>query len=123
MGTKANPGEFDCYESAAPDEPMFVLLARDDENAPDRVEEWARVRFAQVAYLLAHTQLPDRNDAAHKEWLTKELRKIAEALKCAQDMRDWNHRQKCKDRFPEMFSLNGITFDLIGEAKLVRDRE
>lgn len=29
MVTKNNPGEFDCYENAAPDEPMFVLLGRD----------------------------------------------------------------------------------------------
>jgi hypothetical protein len=29
MGTKSNPGPFDCYAKAEPDEPMFVLLARD----------------------------------------------------------------------------------------------
>ena len=29
MGTKNNPGKFDCYAKAEPDEPMFVLLARD----------------------------------------------------------------------------------------------
>lgn len=29
MGTKNNPGTFDCYANADPDEPMFVLLARD----------------------------------------------------------------------------------------------
>lgn len=29
MGTKNNPGVFDCYANALPDEPMFVLLARD----------------------------------------------------------------------------------------------
>jgi len=28
MATKKNPGEFDCYANAGPDEPMFVLLAR-----------------------------------------------------------------------------------------------
>ena len=31
MGTKNNPGKFDCYEHAKPDEPMFVLLGRDLE--------------------------------------------------------------------------------------------
>jgi len=40
MGTKNNPGEFDCYEEADPDEPMFVLLAR-DELAPEIVRLWA----------------------------------------------------------------------------------
>lgn len=29
MGTKNDPGKFDCYSRAEPDEPMFVLLARD----------------------------------------------------------------------------------------------
>lgn len=29
MGTKNNPGKFDCYAAALPDEPMFVMLARD----------------------------------------------------------------------------------------------
>ena len=37
MGTKNNPGQFDCYRNAEPDEPMFVLLAR-DERAPQQTE-------------------------------------------------------------------------------------
>jgi len=40
MGTKNNPGRFDCYAAAAGDEPMFVLLAR-DARAPMLVEIWA----------------------------------------------------------------------------------
>ncbi len=43
MGTKNNPGQFDCYANAAPDEPMFVLLAR-DPLAPILVELWASLR-------------------------------------------------------------------------------
>lgn len=43
MGTKNNPASFDCYANAAPDEPMFVLLAR-DERAPDLVREWVERR-------------------------------------------------------------------------------
>lgn len=43
MGTKNNPGEYDCYSKAEPDEPMFILLARDD-FAPKLVETWARHR-------------------------------------------------------------------------------
>lgn len=26
MGSKNNPGKYDCYEAADPDEPMFILL-------------------------------------------------------------------------------------------------
>jgi hypothetical protein len=29
VATKNNPGKFDCYENAKPDEPMFILLGRD----------------------------------------------------------------------------------------------
>lgn len=43
MSTKANPGPFDCYEEAEDDEPMFVLLAR-DESAPVLVRLWAELR-------------------------------------------------------------------------------
>lgn len=66
MGTKNNPGEFDCYENAAPDEPMFVLLAR-DPLAPMLVEEWAKRRVAS------------RGPSA----------KTREAFDCANAMRDW----------------------------------
>lgn len=39
MGTKNDPGDFDCYANAEPDEPMFVLLAR-DPLAAQIVREW-----------------------------------------------------------------------------------
>jgi hypothetical protein len=66
MGTKLNPGRFDCYESAAPDEPMFVLLAR-DPMAPILVELWASLR----------------------EHAAGNPSKVAEARECAQNMRAW----------------------------------
>lgn len=47
MGTKANPGKFDCYEDALPDEPMFVLLARDPEFYA-LVDEWSKRRTLAV---------------------------------------------------------------------------
>lgn len=43
MGTKNNPGAFDCYANAEPDEPMFILLGR-DVDAPGLVDLWARIR-------------------------------------------------------------------------------
>lgn len=43
MSTKNTPGPFDCYAAAQPDEPMFVLLAR-DPLAPILVEHWAALR-------------------------------------------------------------------------------
>jgi hypothetical protein len=43
MSTKSNPGAFDCYAAAAPDEPMFILLGR-DKHAPTLVWLWAVLR-------------------------------------------------------------------------------
>lgn len=43
MGTKSNPGAFDCYANAEPDEPMFILLGR-DRHAPTLVWLWSMMR-------------------------------------------------------------------------------
>lgn len=67
MGTKNNPGQFDCYSKALPDEPMFTILAR-DEDGPNTVEEWAIWRRAKKG----------PNDP-----------KVIEAFACADAMRAW----------------------------------
>lgn len=72
MGTKNNPGDFDCYANANPDEPMFVLLAR-DENAPWVVEQWCAAYFEKIG------------DAATPE----QIDKLHEAEACAESMRRW----------------------------------
>lgn len=54
MGTKNNPGKFDCYTKAEPDEPMFVLLAR-DPLAPILVNLWVRLKVLQSGYLSEKT--------------------------------------------------------------------
>lgn len=66
MGSKNNPGRFDCYEAADPDEPMFVLLGR-DKHAPTMVWLWASLREL------------DGEDPA----------KVAEARDCAALMMKW----------------------------------
>ena len=65
MGTKNNPSPFDCYSKAEPDEPYFVLLGR-DPTATYLVEMWTMLRG---------------------ETISKE--KLAEARKCADDMKKW----------------------------------
>lgn len=69
MGTKLNPGQFDCYDAAEPDEPMFVLLAR-DPIAPELVRRWARERRK----------------------LNGESAKTREADACADAMESWHSR-------------------------------
>lgn len=56
MGTKNDPGDFDCYANAEPDEPMFVLLGR-DKHAPLLVDLWAALRELDGEH-------PDKTDEA-----------------------------------------------------------
>lgn len=67
MGTKTEPGEHDCYGEALPDEPMFVLLAR-DPDFKDVVEYWAWKRLHRYV----HSNMESGDEA-----------QIEEAMKCA----------------------------------------
>jgi hypothetical protein len=73
VGTKSNPGKFDCYANALPDEPLFVLLAR-DPSAPSRVEDLADYR----ELLIDSGDRPESDRAL-----------VEEARESAQKMRDW----------------------------------
>jgi hypothetical protein len=44
LGTKINPGRWDCYERAAPDEQTFTLVDR-DPLAPFLVSIWSKLRI------------------------------------------------------------------------------
>ena len=65
MGTKLQPSEFDGYQKAEDDEPMFTLLAR-DPLAPVLVRLWAELTTARGK--------DDQNE---------------EAFKCAEKMGEW----------------------------------
>jgi hypothetical protein len=74
MGTKLKPGQFD--PTPEPDEPFFLLLAR-DPAAPGLVRRWAAHRGAEGA-----------------SWGASQAQ-IDEALACADAMEAWReaHRQ------------------------------
>ena len=76
MATKENPGEFDCYAAAYPDEPLFVLRAN-DPLAPALVRRWV------ANYLVAHTELTDEH-----------LSKAREAYRVAAEMEAWRREEK-----------------------------
>lgn len=78
MATKNDPGVFDCYAAAEPDEPMFVLLAR-DVGAPILVESWALNRLDEI-------------DARRRP--ETDRRQAEEALLCAQNMRRWRREHR-----------------------------
>lgn len=82
MGTKNNPGKFDCTAAALPDEPMFTLLAR-DPSAPDLVDEWAVRRLA---------------DIMSGERPEEDMPKVREAHRCAANMRSWRNQNEGKWR-------------------------
>lgn len=76
MGTKNNPGQFDCHAAAEPDEPMFTLLAR-DKYAALLVRLWAALRATDV-------HPGDREEAD----------KIEEAVKCSTDMHNYHQTHR-----------------------------
>jgi len=73
MSTKNNPGNYDCYANAEPDEEMFVLLAR-DAFAPDLVRAWAANRRLQI----------QRGKKPQED-----MAQVDEALACAAKMERW----------------------------------
>ena len=75
MGTKNNPAPYDCYANAEPDEPMFVLLAR-DVDAPATVRIWAARRFTR---LVREHGDSDKISAADKSQLD-EACKLSDAM-------------------------------------------
>lgn len=85
MGTKNNPGSFDCYANAEPDEPMFTLLAR-DPLAPGLVRIWAALRSRHPATAMAF--LTDLVETA-RTLPVERPHKSYEALTCSDDMVTW----------------------------------
>lgn len=68
MSTKNNPGSYNCYANADPDEPMFVLLGR-DPTAALLVRLWASLRRNMTSSL--------------------EPEKFENALRCAEELEAW----------------------------------
>lgn len=83
MGTKNNPGEYDCYVNASPDEPLFVLRST-DPVAPLLVAIWAALRENNEE--AADMFLSDAKNITHRRGRRID-KKSAEAFKCADAMR------------------------------------
>ena len=82
MGTKQNPGKFDCYSKALPDEPMFVLLARDPE-------------FYELINRWANKRLRDIKCGVRPE---SDLELVSEAFDCAFEGQEWRKQNNFKWR-------------------------
>ena len=96
MGTKRNPADNDCYVRALPDEPMFVLLAR-DKSAPGMVSTWCQVRLAEMG--------------AGLRSIEDNMPVIREAQRCAGAMEAWRIEHGERNGVPAWKRPNASTFD------------
>ena len=93
MGTKLEPGKFDCYANALPDEPMFVLLGR-DALAPSLVNIWAMIRAGnRKEAKLAFNELIVGPQASVYV-LNPQPEKAQEAVDCAISMMLWRRANR-----------------------------
>lgn len=84
MGTKNNPGKFDCYANAEPDEPMFVLLGR-DRLAAHLVSIWSKIRMGDVeAASAVFMDMLQKHAVAYG--MEPDIDKAAEAIECSAAM-------------------------------------
>jgi hypothetical protein len=81
MATKNNPGRYDCYANARPDEQMFVLLDR-DPLAPFLVSIWSKVRVGdfEAAEAVFRTMIA-RGRGTYT--IEPDVDKAGEAMDCA----------------------------------------
>ena len=86
MGSKLQPGKFDCYANALPDEPMFVLLAR-DPVAPALTRLWGAIRDGDRD--IAFAAMTELQGLIPNYVAAPEPAKAEEALECAAAMRSW----------------------------------
>ena len=85
MGTKDNPGRYDCHGKAAADEPLFTLLAR-DPLAPHLVRLWSFLARGHEAMVRGEVE-----DALHtaSNGGRQPPEKIFEAFHCGEEMKAW----------------------------------
>lgn len=85
MGTRNNPGRYDCYARAEDDEPLFTLLGRDPQGA-NLVHMWIMLRNkdAQGARRLLEKMIVTADQQPYKP---TNAAKVVEAINCADHMR------------------------------------
>jgi hypothetical protein len=102
MATKQNPGPYDFYANALPDEPMFVLLAR-DPRAPALVEGWAEQR---------------KTDIERGSRPKSDMAMVHEARACGADMRLWRAANDGRWRTETAPARPDVNADLLAALKL-----
>ena len=88
MATKQNPGEYDCYAHAAPDEPLFTLVAK-DPLAPILVRIWVLLRECRPDSAIMKQIIYARASLKRAKKQPIKPQKAVEAQQCAKDMETW----------------------------------
>lgn len=88
MGTKQNPGAFDCYANANVDEPMFIILGRDRHGAIT-VFHWLALRLTEASFGGKQWDADDVREMSQREYM-KLPEKYREAWDCANSMETYH---------------------------------
>lgn len=88
MGTKNNPGKFDCYAKADADEPIFTLRAKDPFAAPF-VNMWAAFAIGDIYAAIDAFNACARVAIDMPHNLGYESEKFREAINNSEEMRVW----------------------------------
>ena len=103
MGTKNNPGKYDCYNKAEPDEPVFTLMGR-DRNSATLIWLWTALREIQSLNLPPEEKV-------------KEDDKIHEARQCVVDIIDYRMTRGLESEGIASSVLAGV-FELMRTANM-----
>lgn len=76
MGTKRNPGKYDCYNLAGPDTELFTLVST-DEFMPHLIRYWVWLKLRKGQRWNESENMPEVRQGA------KFNEKLTEALECA----------------------------------------
>jgi hypothetical protein len=110
MGTKTEPGKFDCYKKLEPDEPYFLLRGK-DPAAPYLTMMWAASRNGDWTGLLDLVTAMRLNQDVVARVSTDENPKLAEAMHCARTMKEWQLRRKGLTNEGETIMTGNLTVE------------
>ena len=99
MGTRLNPGAYDCHEAALDDEPRFALLAR-DPLAGFLVSIWSSMRFGDLEAVDAKCDTMMRRLGPDYE-ISPDVAAGSEAIECAMAMFAWRTANLGRWREPQ----------------------
>lgn len=92
MGTKKEPGAYDCYAKLEEDEPYFLLRGKDPVG-PYLVKIWAASRQGKLNVIEDLVRDMARDQDVVSRVSSDDHEKLQEARQCAANMESWR-RQK-----------------------------